>query len=354
LSDSWRGRYVDGRTAVVRDVALNARDGALIGRVLDALDADVELFHWPRAALTFEILEPGVVTIRSRDSPDAAVTVTTVNAEAMRQLGCAAPATTRIGRRGRALMFGVGAVALAGTFYACLTPIARAVANHVPPAIEADLGQGLSALLATQYCDTKAARTALSHLAVRLGASPRMELHVLESDSDNAFTFPGGVVIVTRGLIDHAHGPDEVAGVLAHELEHVRLRHVTIRFVRGSLMTVLWQASVGDYTGMLAVDPKTAFDLANLRFSRDDERAADQGALDRLAAAHVSSKGLQDFFERLAPKTGAAPAWLSSHPASAERLGHIRRAGAGPTNSVQAALSAADWNALKQGCARTK
>jgi len=349
LSDSWRGRYVDGRTAAVRDVALTAKDGALLGRVLDA---NVELFHWPRAALTFEIVEPGVVAIRSRDSPDASVT--TVSSEALRQLRGAVPAAPRVGRRGRALMFGVGAVALAGTFYASLPPIARAVANHVPPAIEADLGQGLSALLATQYCETKAARTALLHLAVRLGASPQMELHILDSDADNAFTFPGGVVIVTRGLIDHAHGPDEVAGVLAHELEHVRLRHVTIRFVRGSLMTVLWQASVGDYTGMLAIDPKTAFDLANLRFSRDDERAADQGALERLAAAHVSSKGLQDFLERLPAKTGAAPAWLSSHPASAERLGHIRRAGAGATNPVQAALSAADWDVLKRGCVRTK
>jgi Zn-dependent protease with chaperone function len=354
LSEPWRARYVDGHTAAIHDVILDVADEALIGR--RATDATVA-FTWPRAALSIEVLEPGApgrpgtTVIRCSGMADASVT--TDDAAAAAWLGTVVPAARHPHPRRLpwALAFGLGTLALAGTFYASLTPIARAVARHVPPRVEADLGQGLSLVLATQYCETPEARAALSHLAVRLGALPSTELHILDAEAVNAFTFPGGVVVVTRGLLGEARGPDEVAGVLAHELEHVRSRHVTIRFIRGSLMTLLWQASVGDYSGLLVVDPKTALDVANLRFSRDDEREADRGALTRLAAAHVSHHGFEQFFERMRAKTDAIPAWLSSHPASAERLEHLRTAAAA-AGSTTAALGAPEWDKLKHGCAK--
>lgn len=242
----------------------------------------------------------------------------------------------------------MGSGVLVTSLYLSLTPIARLVAHDVPPRLEAELGQGLSTILARRYCDTEAARRALAHLTVRLGGGADGELHVLDTDAVNAFTLPGGAVIVTRGLLDQARGPDEVAGVLAHELEHVRLRHVMIRVVRSSIMTALWHATLGDYAGLLVIDPKTALDVTNLRFSRDDERAADRGALDRLAAGHISADGFALFFERLRAKSDVVPAWISSHPASAERLAHIRDSGTTSAGSTRPALDDTEWRSLQE------
>jgi predicted Zn-dependent protease len=131
----------------------------------------------------------------------------------------------------------------------------------------------------------------------------------------------------------------------------VRQRHVMVHVVRGGMLTALWQATVGDFSGLLIVDPKTAVDVANLRFSRDDEREADRGALQRLDAGAVSRAGFRAFFERMRDKTDKVPAWLSNHPASAERIGAI-------TDEVGAiqrtpALTDREWAELKAGCAPT-
>ena len=122
-----------------------------------------------------------------------------------------------------------------------------------------------------------------------------------------------------------------------------------IRFVRTSIVTALWQASVGDYSGLFVVDPKTALDVASLHFSRDDERDADRGALERLDRAQISHEGFAAFFERLQAKTDVIPAWMSSHPASAERIANIRGSRSTKDATVPS-LSPAEWNAVKDGC----
>jgi len=341
------GRYVDGLTAAVHEVVLLIEDGHLVG-----VGGGDELFRWPAASLVCEETDAGRVRISCRATGEAAVTTEADVASGLGLRGAPGPSdlTGRKRRRRRRLAAafagGIGAVAVG--FYVSLTPIARAIAFHVPPSAEASLGRGLAAVIETQYCETPAARASAEALASRLGA-PGTALHIMDTDTVNAFTFPGGDVILTRGLLEKAEGPDEIAGVLGHELEHVRLRHVMIRFVRTSIMTALWQASVGDYSGLFVIDPKTALDVAGLQFSRDDERDADRGALERLDRAHISHEGFAAFFERLQAKTDAIPAWMSSHPASAERITNIRSSGP-PKGETTPALSAHDWTALKSGC----
>ena len=397
MTGSWPGRYVDGLTAAVHEVVVTVDDGALVGTARALPDASTEggpergtavatelgtegalehrapehgmpdgtaraleagaLFRWPASALACEELEAGAVKLTCRGASDASLVTDGRVAWILGLRGARVPdaAGTRGRRRRLTLAFGLGIVGLAGAFYVSLTPLARVISAHVPPGVEASLGHGLAAVIETQYCETEAGRAAAEVLARRLGAPAGTELHILDTDTVNAFTFPGGVVILTRGLLADAKDPDEIAGVLAHELEHVSLRHVMIRFVRTSMMTALWQASVGDYSGLFVIDPKTALDVASLRFTRDDERDADQGALERLDAAHVSREGFAAFFERLRAKTDVVPAWMSSHPASAERIARIRQgtAGAGAGGAgTSPALSSADWAALADGCRR--
>jgi Zn-dependent protease with chaperone function len=335
---------MDGQTAAVHELALAVEDGALVGRD----GAGVERLRWSTGALRSETFEDDRLRLTSPAAPGASLETDAIDAAIA--LGDARGVLARRPRRSvQILAYTIGAVVAAALVYASVDPLSRVVARRIPRAYEEQLGLGLAQVLAKRYCETPDAHAALGRLADRLGRGAA-ELHILDADMVNAFTFPGGVVIVSKGLLAEAQSPDEVAGVVAHELEHATRRHVMIQVVRTSLLTVAWQATIGDYSGLLVVDPKTAADVANLRFSRDAEREADQGARARLDAAHISVEPFRRFFERLQAKTDKVPPWLSNHPASAERasaLGH-------DVGAVvrTPALSDADWKALRAGCAQ--
>jgi Zn-dependent protease with chaperone function len=333
---------MDGQTAAMYDVALAVEGGALVGR--DVVDG-TERLRWPSGAVRSQPLDDARAALTCAQAPDARLTTTTAEVDVY--LAHSGASLLKRPRWQLFVAYGVGAVVAGALIYLNLDPLARAVAHKIPPRYEAQLGVELEKLLSKSYCETPAARAALQRLSDRLGGGAR-ELHVLDVDMVNAFTLPGGVVVVTRGLLQEAKSADEVAGVLAHELEHVTRRHVMIHMVRSSLMTVAWQVTLGDYSGLFVIDPKTAMDIANLRFSRDDERQADLGARDRLDAAGISRAGFRQFFDRLKDKTDAVPPWLSNHPASAERasalgadVGAVVRTPASPP---------ADWTALREGC----
>jgi beta-barrel assembly-enhancing protease len=309
-------------------------------------DDGVARLSWPAAALRSEALDAERAVLTSPTAPDASLTTGAL--ELAIHLGHAG-ATLRTNPRRRLLLaYGVGVVLAAGLIYTSLDPLAHFFARRIPRSYEAQLGRGMAALLEKSYCETPQAEAALVRLSNRLGGGAA-ELHVMDADMVNAFTFPGGIVVVTRGLLAELHSPDELAGVLAHELEHSTRRHIMIHVVRGSLLTLAWQATVGDYSGLLVVDPKTAMDIANLRFSRDAEREADQGARARLDAARISVTGFRQFFDRMKGKTDKLPAWLSNHPSSAERSAAVGEEVGAVVRTP--AMSAEDWAALRAGCA---
>jgi len=83
---------------------------------------------------------------------------------------------------------------------------------------------------------------------------------------------------------------------------------------------------MGDYAGLLVIDPTTAYRIANLEFSRSDEQEADAGAVHRLHRAGITHKGLVKFFERIQKdqEGGDGPEWLSTHPATASRIAKLQ------------------------------
>jgi beta-barrel assembly-enhancing protease len=162
-------------------------------------------------------------------------------------------------------------------------------------------------------------------LATRAERAPyEFRFHVVRDDEVNAFAFPGGVVVVNTGLLTHAATPDEVAGVLAHELAHVLKRH--------SLEAALDQVGVLVALGLLVdsgasfLELQTALSLLDLKFSRDHEREADALGLEMLHAAGLDPTAMSAFFERLAREGEAMPDalhLLATHPASQERADAI-------------------------------
>lgn len=145
----------------------------------------------------------------------------------------------------------------------------------------------------------------------------------------NAFAAPGGVVVVFSGLINSASSPEEIAGVLAHEVAHAELRHSLRGIVKSLGLRALVSLIVGDVSAGTFSGAATR--LTELRFSRDMENEADKDGLKRLVAANIDPNGMILFFEKLSKKQDSPLPldFISTHPAPAERLENLRREVAG-------------------------
>jgi len=238
-----------------------------------------------------------------------------------------------------------------------LTP-ARWIASQIPNDTRVALGRTIASSMVQRHgrCSGAAGRLALENLYGRLIAHDTASqadaitgVHVLDWSLVNAFATPGGYVFLTRGLIEMANSPDEVAGVLAHEIGHVKALHPEAGVVR----------SVGIWTGMSLIfggGVLTDLSGALLRrsYSREDEREADEIGAHLLREAGISPSGLADFFARQAEKernrgSGLMAVW-STHPASSARLAAIRDL---PHWEASAALSPSGWMSLRTICGST-
>ena len=164
----------------------------------------------------------------------------------------------------------------------------------------------------------------------------------------NAFALPGGWVVVFRGLIEQAEAPEEVAGVLAHEIGHVVHRHGTERIFKALGVRLLVQIVTGGVSDSLMSSAGEV--LLLLSYSREDEAEADAAALDLLAAAGMRNDGLAAFFRRLAERDAELPAalrFLSTHPSHGARARDLAR----PQGPAGEAMSTEDWQALRHICA---
>ncbi|HXV37176.1 MAG TPA: M48 family metallopeptidase [Myxococcota bacterium] len=354
-SPAWRGEFSDGRSAGVRSVRVHFDGAGFV--VCDASDGEA-IARWMLADVAVDaIQERDVIHLQSRVDPDALITLYGADARAgLRELGMRSSALPRA-RSQRLAMIALCSAAIAGVatlIWNGVPIVSRAIARQVPLDAERSLGIQLEHELSDQYCESEAASLVLAVLASRLAGDAHSirSIDVLNVDMPNAFAFPGGNLILTRGLIEDAQSSDEVAGVLAHEIAHVLERHVMTRIVRGALLSALWAASVGDFSGLMAIDPTTAFEIATLQFSREEELEADRGAVEMLARAGIRPDAFAGFFERLSEEEAGLPEWLSTHPASAGRAEIAAASGAALSAGVasQPALSDEAWATLRAVC----
>jgi beta-barrel assembly-enhancing protease len=205
--------------------------------------------------------------------------------------------------------------------------VASWIADRIPIAQEVGIGrqafEGMRGQLKLK--DTGAAYEAVSTIGGRLtkGSKYTYEFHVAEDTAVNAFALPGGVIVVNTGLIDLTTRPEELAGVLAHEVQHVELRHSVRGMVKSLGLRGLFAFATGDIGGTLLGE--AVVDLTGLKFSRDDESEADRLGLDALIAAEIDPSGMPAFFEKMGKHSPEAPvAFVSSHPSSATREAALR------------------------------
>jgi Zn-dependent protease with chaperone function len=231
------------------------------------------------------------------------------------------------------------------------------LAPILPLAIEQRIGDAVDKQVQVMFggktCDGAEGQAAFTKLVDKLktagGIEMPLEARVISSSIPNAFALPGGKVYLLDGLLKKAEKPDEVAGVLAHELGHVQHRDSLRKIIQTGGTSFLIGLLFGDVTGGSAVlfVGRTLFDAS---YSRDQERDADAFAIDVMHKLGRSPKGLGELLVRVTGKNGVANSLtlLSSHPLSDDRLGLMSKDGgvsAGPE-----LLSATEWKALKGIC----
>lgn len=223
------------------------------------------------------------------------------------------------------------------------------VARMVPASVEKRLGDLMVGDFGRKGCADPAGQAALDALVGRIDAGDRdVEVHVVKLGMVNAVTLPGGRVVVFDGLLKAAQSPDEVAGVIGHELGHVRHHDVTEALVRQLGLSVLLgglEGHVGGYTNTLLA---TAY-------SRKAEANADRYAIALLRDAAISPAATAGFFRRLGKGTGRAErmfAYLNTHPVSADRAAGFDRS-ADARVKYRPALDETQWAALKDICRGT-
>jgi len=219
------------------------------------------------------------------------------------------------------------------------------VARAIPYSWEQKLGDAISGDFAERACRTGAGQQALDALAKRLSPSDKpMRIGVVDIPIANAVALPGGRILIFRGLIDKALSPDEVAGVLAHEIGHVEHRHVMIALLR--------RFGVGLLIGSGGRAGEYGQALLESRYSREAESEADAYSMAHLRQAGISPQATADFFARLGkdePNMPGFMVYLASHPPSAERRKRFAAAARGMGMS-RPALTMSEWAAVRAMC----
>lgn len=149
--------------------------------------------------------------------------------------------------------------------------------------------------------------------------------HVIVDSSVNAFNIPGGHVFVNTGLIRAAERPSELAGVMAHEVAHGVARHGTERMTKAYGINLIAQLVLGQDVGLLEQIAAQLIGAGTMaKFSRDDEREADDLGLDFLADAGYDPMGMPRMFETLLEirqrRPNAIEQFFATHPLTEERI----------------------------------
>jgi Zn-dependent protease with chaperone function len=149
----------------------------------------------------------------------------------------------------------------------------------------------------------------------------------------NAFALPGGPMFVNRGMIEAAQTEGEIAGVMAHEISHVVLRHGTAqaskanKFALGQIAGAVLGAIIGGRTGNI-VSQTAQFGIGTyfLKFSREYEKQADIEGAQIMARAGYDPRDMASMFRTIEKEGGSnGPEWLSDHPNPGNRSEYITK-----------------------------
>ncbi len=358
------GHFTDGKTArrhVVKVVCLDKRL-----RIFDRDDA--LLAEWPFDGLQLigEVSRRQPLRLSHRTYGEAALSL--ANHDILDVLGRTMPRfrRKRVGGENATARLLIWASALVLVTVALLKGVpllAGPLAHLVPARWEQSWGEQMIELIgedATE-CAGVEGQAALLALTEQLTATAELPFPVKVKVSNtplvNAIALPGGHIIIFQGLIGAAQSPEEVAGVLAHEMAHQIQRHP----MRGMIRSLGLRLVIGALSGGSGAAGGVGDLILGLSYSRQDETEADRIGVDMLNKANIRGDGLMAFFARQSEeeKNESVAAkqktvsrviqFLSTHPADDARVAAIKARSRGIENG----LTKKQWQALQSICGKS-
>lgn len=357
------GIYLDGRTAARQHATVR-----LLPDRLELLTDQGETRTWPYAAVRrtqgrfageqvrFEhgapIAEALLIDDRTllaalyRLAPRLGAAAYDPSRRASRIAWTAAAAVAAIAATAALLHYGVPA-------------LVGAVTPHVPVSWDVKLGDAVLEYFADadERCDDPELQTAISEIfAATLGPSGApypFHLIVLDDPDLNAFAAPGGPIVILRGLLRRTETPEELAGILAHEAQHIIRRHSTRAILQQASTGLVIAALTGDVSGAAAFGLNAANNLGTLRYGRAHETEADEDGMRMILAAGIDPAGMIAFYELLAregPELPGLLSYLSTHPATDERVQRLQGLAAHAAPPRTALGSREKWQELRERC----
>lgn len=259
--------------------------------------------------------------------------------------------------------------------------VTNVIADKIPTKWEEKLGQDYFQMLFKESLKEpdpqvrKALDTISKRLLTAVPDQPyHFRIHVHPSKMVNAMALPGGTIVVFQGLINATETPEELAGVLAHEFQHVLKRHSTRNIVRSEAIHLLGLIISGNSDSMTNVILQASSTLDHLRYSRELESQADAEGMKMVLATHIDPKGMIRVFEKLeeeqrrqmesvkkdkekadsekqdSDKEGIAlPEWmnyLSTHPKGNDRVEVLKKLSKYSGQKLRPILPGVNWKTM--------
>jgi Zn-dependent protease with chaperone function len=346
--------YLDGTSSRRRDVTLRfataceiLEDGAVVG-------------SWPYTDMRRVDGPTGTLRLMCTSAPLLArLEVRDVALAAEIERRCPKLGADLPGAKGTAVIIGWSVAALVSivlmVIYA-MPLMADYLTPLVPHSVEKYVGQVADNQVKTFFdgkrCENPDGEAAFEKLVGMLreagGIDASTEASVISNEIANAIALPGGKIYVFEGLVAKAENVDELAGVIAHELGHVKGRDGLRNMIYNGGTSFLIGLLFGDVTGSSAIIFASR-ELFQASHSRAAERGADQMTIDIMRKLGRSPKPMGEFLLRVTGKEkGKGLALISSHPLSEDRLARMSQQDAAPT--APPLLTATEWAALKAIC----
>ncbi len=246
------------------------------------------------------------------------------------------------------LAFGAGTI-----FFISLFQAPKLIAGWMPGSIADKIGLEGVALFGApaSECSGKGAE-ALKRVLDRLQRGETygrpFKLHLVNDDHENAFALPGRHIVLASGLLKRAETPEEIAGVLAHEMGHGLEKDPEALFLRNIGMKVIFKFTTLD-------DDRAAFRamLTELRYSREAEVKADAQAIAILRRARISAKPAGEFILRSAAESPAGEGALDDLGAHLPADERAKLFLSQQPYDADPILSHEEWAFAKAACAKS-
>jgi len=364
IDTDWEGHYLDGQTAARQRVSIR-----LMRLGLHVTTEQGDTFWWPYEEIRQTQGFYSGEQVRLERGGEFAEALLVSDTSFLTQLHQIAPELSAqfhnpAHRKRRVRLVLIAALASMGVLAVLylwgIPALAAFVASRVPVSWEERLGRSVvkhlapAAMRCADNTRTRVIDEIIAVLTAPLPTSPFTIRTIVVNDSTiNAFAAPGGYIVLYRGLLEKTQTAEELAGVLAHELQHIFKHHVTQALIQHVSTGLLLAAITGDTSKATAYGLESARLLGILRYSRQSEEEADAAGMDMLLESGIDPKGMITFYEQLNKRSSETPSilkYLSTHPGTGDRIKKLKSIVKQSRSKSVKILKDYDWSDIKKIC----